>query len=123
MATTAARRRFLVARASIAKREAANDAAVFAVPPSGQFRIRIASVPGTSLADGKNGGLMIHSAQLFLADGSEIDGATVSVADDIASDVRTHLGFETEDATGDAIATDNGYQLLTFDEPAVRRAA
>jgi hypothetical protein len=124
MATTAARRRFLIARASIAKREAANDATVFAVPPAGRFQLRIVPVAGETVSETLDDGtLVIRNARLLLANGAEIDGATVTVHDDCVDDVRPHLQFAAMDVEGEAVVTDDGYCLITYDQPDLRQAA
>jgi hypothetical protein len=124
MATTAARRRFLIARASIAKRRAANDAVVYAVPPAGRFQIRIAGVAGETTSETlSDGTLAIRNARLLLESGAEIDGATVVVHDDHVDDVRAHLQFSDLDVEGEAVVTDYGYCLVTYHQPELRQAA
>lgn len=123
MASSPARRRFFAARAAIAKRQAANDAAVFAVPPAGQFRMRISNADGAVITYRLDGLMQLGSARLFLADGSEIDGATVDVVSDIASDVANLLEFSDLDVEGDAIVTDDGYRLVALQEVDMRQAA
>lgn len=116
MATTAARRRFLIARASIAKRRAANDATVFAVPPAGPFGIRMSFEEDVSRTALRADGLMtISDARLFLADGSEIDGATVVVDPDAYERAYLHFNLCEEDLKGTLITTDDGYRLIGCD--------
>lgn len=124
MASNPARRRHFAIRAQMAKRQAANDAAVFATPPAGRFQIRISGVAGETTSETVGDGtLVIRDARLFLADGSEIDGAAVTVHDDVADHVRPHLQFSDLDVEGEAVVTDDGYCLVTYDQPDLRQAA
>ncbi len=124
MAQNNSRRRHFAIKAMMAKRAAANDATVFAVPPAGRFAIRISGLKGDTVSEILDDGTMvIRDARLFLADGSEIDGAAVVVNDEIADDVRPHLQFCDLDVEGEAVVTDDGYCLVTYHQPDLRQAA
>lgn len=114
MASSPARSRFFAARNAIAKRKAANDAAKYAVPPAGPFDVRMSFRPGVSIAKRVDGGLMtISDARIFLADGSEIDGATV-VVDPAAFEIAwMHFNLYEEDLRGTLVTTDSGYRLTS----------
>jgi len=124
MASNPSRRRHFIIQAVVAKRDAANDSTVFAVPPAGRFDIRISGLKGDTVSESREDGtIVIHDARLFLADGSEIDGAAVVVDDAIADDVRPHLQFCDMDVKGEAVVTDVGYRLVSYHQPDLRQAA
>lgn len=122
MASSPARSRFFAARNAIAKRKAANDAARYAVPPAGPFDVRMSFRPGVSIAKRVDGGLMtisdtrmmtISHARIFLADGSEIDGATVVVEPAAYEIAWMHFNLHEEDLIGTMVTTDSGYRLTS----------
>ena len=116
-----ARRRFFAARAAIAKRQDASPATI--TPPAGRFAMRIVGVRGSTSSETLDDGtIAIRNARLFHGD-AEIDGATVIVHDDIVEDVRTHLQFCEIDVEGEAVVSDEGYVLVTYDQPDLRMAA
>lgn len=124
MASSPARSRFFATRNAIAKRKAANDAAKTAVPPAGVFKLTVMIVLRETLWGFKDdGSYSIDNARLLLSDGSEIDGATVKVDAGIAEDLDLTLLYVTNNVTGDAIVTDDGYRLTTMDQVEARQAA
>lgn len=117
------RRRFFATRGAIAKRQTTEAARVFAAPPAGRFQLRLTDIPGVTIGHRPDGVMTVSNARLLLADGSEIDGATVQIHDDVADAVLDQIRTTALDVEGVAVVIDDGYCLVTHDQVEMRAAA